>query len=34
MQDAAAENECKEGPFSNALIAEMEAVIHGIQVYY
>ncbi|GJY98837.1 probable serine/threonine-protein kinase roco5 isoform X1 [Tanacetum coccineum] len=31
-QDAATENECKDGPFSNALIAEMEADMHGIQI--
>nr|GEX25414.1 hypothetical protein [Tanacetum cinerariifolium] len=28
--DVATENECKDGPFSNALIAEMEADMHGI----
>lgn len=32
IEDAATENECKDGPFSNALIAEKEANIHGIQI--
>ncbi|GJT12870.1 enolase [Tanacetum coccineum] len=31
-EDVAIENECKDGPFSNALISEMEADMHGIQV--
>ncbi|GJR99412.1 putative ribonuclease H-like domain-containing protein [Tanacetum coccineum] len=31
-EHVAIENECKDGPFSNVLIAEMEADMHGIQV--
>ncbi|GKE52316.1 hypothetical protein Tco_1487472 [Tanacetum coccineum] len=31
-EDVATENDCKDGLFSNALIAEMEADMHGIQI--
>ncbi|KAM0071272.1 putative protein kinase TKL-Pl-6 family [Helianthus debilis subsp. tardiflorus] len=32
VEDAATDNECKDGPFSNALIAEMEADMYGLQI--
>ncbi|GKD82179.1 hypothetical protein Tco_1349018, partial [Tanacetum coccineum] len=31
-EHVATDNECKDGPFSNALIAKMEADMHGIQI--
>ncbi|GJT56057.1 hypothetical protein Tco_0991111 [Tanacetum coccineum] len=31
-EDVATKNECKDGPFSNALISEMEADMHGIHI--
>ncbi|KAJ0761553.1 putative protein kinase TKL-Pl-6 family [Helianthus annuus] len=32
VEDAATDNDCKDGPFSNALIAEMEADMYGLQI--
>ncbi|GJR43072.1 hypothetical protein Tco_1311175 [Tanacetum coccineum] len=32
LSNLSSENECKDGPFNNALIAEMEADMHGIQI--
>lgn len=34
MQDAVIENGGSDGPFNNALIAEMEADMYGLQVHY
>ncbi|GJS80522.1 hypothetical protein Tco_0730403 [Tanacetum coccineum] len=31
-EHVATKNECKDGPFSNVLIAEMEADMHGIEI--
>ncbi|XP_076898385.1 RAF-like serine/threonine-protein kinase 20 [Bidens hawaiensis] len=32
VEEAATDNGCKEGPFNNALIAEMEADMYGLQI--